>query len=103
MTESPPSPKPQPEDIAAQLERTAADLRTLGEQLGAVQPGGSAPMTRRRATVMFTVTVAVALLVAWFIWTHWHSVLAAAAPLLWIFGHGWRWRRRVSQDERTDS
>src|SRR5262249_40218334 len=49
MTEQPPSSKPQREDIAQQLEKTAADLRTLAEQLGAVPPGGPKPVSPRRA------------------------------------------------------
>ena len=96
MTEPPPSAKPQPADIARQLDKTAADLRTLAEQLGAVRPGSSKPVSPRRATMTFVTVVVLAILAAWFIWDHWHSLLAATAPLIWIFGHGWRWRRRTT-------
>jgi hypothetical protein len=84
-----------PDEIASQLEKTAADLRVLGEQVGAIPPGSSAKaVSQRQATIVFVGVVVVAGLVAWFIWDHWHSLLAATAPLVWIFAHGWRWRRR---------
>ena len=99
MAEPPPSPKPPPEDIARQLDRTAADLRTLAEQLGAVRPGAPATVSRQRAAVTFAVVVVLAMLAAWFIWDHWHSLLAATAPLIWILGHGRRLHRRSSPND----
>jgi hypothetical protein len=94
-----PSPIPaKPDEIASQLEKTATDLKVLGEQLGAIPPGSSPRIvSQRQATIVFAGVVAVAALVAWFIWDHWHSVLAAIAPLIWIFVHGWRWRRRTQR------
>jgi hypothetical protein len=47
MAEPPPptQPQPRPDDIAKQLDMTAANLRTLAEQLGAVRPGAAAPFS----------------------------------------------------------
>jgi hypothetical protein len=98
MAEADPSDKAQPADIAQQLERTAGDLRTLAEQLGAIPPGSAArTVSSRQATITFVAVVALAALAAWFIWDHWHSLIAATAPLIWILAHGWRWRRRAQQ------
>jgi hypothetical protein len=95
MTEQPPSQTPESEQLAQQLARTAADLRTLAEQLGAIPPGPAKVYSLRRARVTFAVVVAVASLAGWFIWSHWHSLWVALAPLVWIFGHGWRLHRNV--------
>lgn len=98
MTE-PPSPKARPDEIADQLDKTAADLRTLGEQLGAIPVGPPRTVSRRRAQITFAAVVGLAALVAWFIWDQWHSLLPALAPLVWIFWRGWRWRHRALQRE----
>jgi hypothetical protein len=45
-------------------------------------------MSVRRARITFFVVVAIAALVGWFLWEHWHSLLVATAPLIWIFVHG---------------
>jgi Flp pilus assembly protein TadB len=97
MDESPTPAKPPA--IAEQLEKTEADLRTLAESLGAI-PSGSTPKTisPRTARITFLVLAGFAALVAWFIWDHWHSLLAATAPIIWIFVSGWRWRRRAQRD-----
>lgn len=86
----------EPDEIRAQLEKTAADLRVLGEQLGAIPPGGAPrTMSLRTARITFAVLSAFALLVAFLIWQHWHSLFAAAAPILWIFVHAWRLQQRA--------
>jgi hypothetical protein len=88
-----------PTEVARQLDKTAADLRTLAEQLGAIPPGPAKPVSQRRATITFVAVIALAALTAWFIWDHWHSILAATAPLIWIFVHGWRHSRRRRRDD----
>ena len=99
MDEKPSPPHARPDQIASQLEKTAADLKVLGEQLGAIPPGSAAKAeSQRQATFAFVGVVAVAGLAGWFIWDHWHSLLAATAPLIWIFAHGWRWRRRTQRN-----
>jgi hypothetical protein len=82
------------EDLTRQLERTVSDLRTLAETMGAV-PGGSAPRaaTRRQMIVSSVVLFIVVAAVSWFIWEHWHSVVALGAPLVWVVSHSLRWRR----------
>jgi hypothetical protein len=98
MAETP--PPSDPPEISAQLEKTAADLRTLAEELGAI-PVGSKPISPRTARLTLVAVVCLAGLVSWFIWNHWHSLLAATAPVIWIFVHGWRWRRRAQQRAGT--
>ena len=88
-------PPTQPDLIGSQLEKTAADLRTLAEQLGAIPPGSQTPP--RNAVPAFLVVLALAALASWYLWSHWHSLLGAVAPLVWIFAAGWRWRRRLAQ------
>src|SRR6185436_10424897 len=95
MAEPPNVAKPQDEAIAEQLAKTAADLRTLGEQLGAISHTAPKEISLRRAKVTFLVAVASAALVGWFLWDHWHSLVVAFAPLIWIVGHSLRWRRSV--------
>jgi len=104
MAETDPSGDAQPADIIQQLERTAGDLRTLAEQLGAIPPGSRPKVvSQRQATITFVAVAAVAALAAWFIWNHWHSLLAATAPIIWVFAHGWRRRRRAQLDRaRSD-
>jgi uncharacterized membrane protein YdbT with pleckstrin-like domain len=82
------------DDTAAQLERTFADLRSLAETVGAV-PAGSATRvaTRRQLVATSVVSFVVVAAICWFIWDHWHSVVALVAPLVWIIGHSLRWRR----------
>jgi hypothetical protein len=91
--------EPPPPPISEQLAKTASDLRALGEELGAI-PAGSRPKTVSPATarITFLAVVAVAALASWFIWNHWHSLLAAVAPIIWIFVRGWRWHRRAQLD-----
>jgi len=97
----PPPVGAKPDDIASQLEKTEADLRVLAEQLGAIPPGSQArTVSPRQATFVFAVAIAVAGLAAWLIWSHWHSVFAATAPLIWIFAHGWRRHRRSQRDKQ---
>ena len=89
-----------PDEIASQLEKTEADLRVLAEQLGAIPPGSKAqPVSPRQATIVFVGVIAAAGLAAWLIWNHWHSLFAAAAPLIWIFAHGWRRYRRSQRNK----
>ena len=97
MADDPPPRQASPSEVGRQLEKTAADLRTLAEQLGAIPPGPAKQISQRRATITFVAVIALAALTAWFIWDHWHSLLAATAPLIWIFVHGWRWRRRTQR------
>lgn len=102
MAEPSPIAKPSNEELAQQLDKTAADLRTLGEQLGAIPRSSPKVMSLRRARITFLVVVAVAAFVGWFLWEHWHSLWVATAPLLWIFWRGWRWRRKTPpQDGQT--
>jgi hypothetical protein len=102
MAQADPPGEAQPADIAQQLERTTADLRTLAEQLGAIPPGSATKVvSQRQATITFVAVVALAALAAWFIWDHWHSLLAATAPIIWVFVHGWRHRRRQLQRDRS--
>ena len=89
--------------LAQQLERTEADLRALGEQLGAVPPGGGKAYSVRRARVTLAIVAALAALVGWFAWTHWHSLLVAFAPLVWIFWRGWRYHARSRTRETEDT
>jgi hypothetical protein len=94
VTEPPPAKsEAQPPGLAEQLTRTTGDLRVLGEQLGAIPHAEPKTMTPRRARVTFAFVVAIAALVGWFVWVHWHSLLAAFAPLIWVAGHGYRMRR----------
>src|SRR5215831_11851523 len=92
----PPSSKAKPDDIATQLDRTAADLRTLAEQLGAVRPGPPRVVSPRRAKITFAVVVALAALVCWLVWEHWHSLRAAAARA----ATSWAVRRRRGSGRR---
>jgi len=102
MPEPTPSRRAQAEDVGRQLETTAGDLRALAEQVGAIPPG-TAPRTisPRRAQVTFAAVVTLAALAGWFVWEHWHSLLAATAPLIWVAAHGWRLRRRVASPEEA--
>jgi hypothetical protein len=94
VTEPPPTrPEGEPPGLAEQLARTAADLRVLGEQLGAIPHAEPKTMTLRRARITFAFVVAIAALIGWFVWANWHSLLAAFAPLIWVAGHGYRMRR----------
>jgi hypothetical protein len=99
MADEPPPGQASPTEVGRQLEKTAADLRTLAEQLGAIAPGPAKPISQRRATITFVAVVGLAALAAWFIWDHWHSILAATAPLIWIFAHGWRHTRKARRDD----
>jgi hypothetical protein len=97
MTEvtEPPSPEsPANQPLAEQLARTEADVHALAEQLGAVRPGEASVYSMRRAMTTFAVVAGLAALVGWFLWSHWHSLLVALAPLIWIFGSAWRHHRR---------
>jgi hypothetical protein len=86
---------------AEQLARTGADIRALGEHLGAVPPGGPKVYSLRRARITLVVTVALATLVGWLLWSHWHAFWVLLAPLIWIFNSGWRHQRRLrSQGSR---
>ena len=96
MTEEQPAAKASSDAIAKQLDKTAEELRTLGEQLGAIEHTQPKEMTLRRARITSLVVVTVALLIAWLIWSHWHSLLAATAPLIWIFWHARRLHQRRS-------
>jgi hypothetical protein len=97
----PPDVGAKPDEIASQLEKTEADLRVLAEQLGAIPPGSKArTVTPGQATVVFVAVVVAAGLAAWVIWSHWHSLFGAAAPLIWIFAHGWRRYRRSQRNKQ---
>src|SRR5262249_1298399 len=102
MSDDKPAAHAGPEEVRAQLDKTVEDLRTLAVQIGAVEPGAPREMTVRRARITFAVVVVLAVLACWVVWQAWHSLLAAAAPLIWIFGHGWRWRRRVARSDAND-
>jgi Flp pilus assembly protein TadB len=93
LADLPPQSDRQAEQLAEQFARTAADLRTLGEELGAIAHSEPKMVSLRRARFTFLVAVAVAALVGWLVWAHWHSLLAAFAPLIWVAGHGFRLRR----------
>ena len=97
MAKPAPVPKPDPpqQRLAEQLAKTTADLQTVGEQLGAPGPTGPKIISVRRARVTFVFVLLAAALVGWLVWEHWHSLLVAFAPLIWIFGHGFRWRRNA--------
>jgi Flp pilus assembly protein TadB len=81
------------QQLAEQLAKTTADLQTLGEQFGALGPTWPKVISLRRARITFVFVLLAAALVGWLIWEHWHSLLVAFAPLIWIFGHGFRWHR----------
>jgi hypothetical protein len=51
-------------------------------------------MTLRRARITFLLVVVFAVLLGWFLWAQWHSLLVAFAPLVWIVGHSLRWRQK---------
>ena len=96
LVKEPPSTEPSDnEPLAEQLERTAADLRLLGEHVGAVPAGSGKTYSIRRARVTFAIVVALAVLIGWLMWSHWHSLWVALAPLVWIFWRGWRFQRRT--------
>jgi hypothetical protein len=94
MPESPSTVPPDDHDLAQELERSAADLHALAEQIGAVPVGSLKTYSVGRARITFAILVAVAGLVAWVVWSHWHSLWAGLAPLVWIFWRGWRFQRR---------
>ena len=66
----------------------------LGEQIGALPPGEPKAVSPRRATAVFLVVLAIALLLSWWAWAHWYSVLITALTVLWIFRSGRRWSKR---------
>jgi hypothetical protein len=80
--------------LPEQLAKTAADLRVLGEQLGAVPPGEPKVYSLQRARFTFGVVIVLAVLVGWLIWSHGHALLGLFLPLVWIFAHAWRFQRR---------
>ena len=100
MVDPPTTESSDSQAVAQQLAETAADLRALGEQIGAIPPGTQKEYSVRRAKVTFAIVVALAVLVGWFVWSHWHSLWVAFAPLVWIFWRGWRFQRRTRS---TDS
>lgn len=57
----------------------------------------------RRAWLTFSFVAGLAALVSWVVWSHWHSLLVAFLPLVWIFGHGWRAQRRRRQFDAGSS
>jgi len=101
MTEPPSSDS---QAVAEQLAKTAADLRVLGEQIGAVPPGTQKEYSVQRARVTFAIVVGLAALVGWVVWSRWHSLWVAVAPLVWIFWRGWRFQRlaRAKDSPSTD-
>lgn len=75
------------------LEEQAAELRSLAERIGALPP----PRPPRafsplRTFVEAFVLTGLALVLAWFLWHHWHSVLAATLPLVIVVARAFRWR-----------
>jgi len=64
----PPLDQGQPDGVAGQLAKTAADLRVLGEQLGAIPRSAPIVVTPRRMWLTFALVVALAALGAWFLW-----------------------------------
>jgi hypothetical protein len=36
------------------------------------------------------------------VWSHWHSLLVALAPLVWIFWRGWRYQHARSRTRATE-
>jgi hypothetical protein len=91
----PPIPEESDKALGEQLARTGADIRALGEQLGAIAPGEAKEYSLRRARITLVVVVAVATFVGWLLWSHWHALWVFLAPLVWIFVSGWRHQRRL--------
>jgi len=87
---------------AEQLTRMNADLRALGERLGAVPPGEPTVYSLRRARITLVVSAVLATLVGWILWSHWHALWILLAPLVWIFVSGWRHQRRLRSRGRRD-
>jgi hypothetical protein len=90
-----PAGGPEPAQIDEQLVRTAEDLRALAEAIGAVPPGEPKMMSLRTARITVLAVVVGAGLASYWLWSQWHSVLFALAPLIWIFESGRRWRKRT--------
>lgn len=88
------------DDVAAQLQRTFADLRTLGESVGAVPIGAPSAASRRRLWTSTIVVGVAAAATGWFIWDYWHSLFALVAPLVWIVGRSRR--RRLGSGSLSD-
>jgi len=102
VTEPPAPETPDDQTLADQLTRTSADIRALGEQLGAVQPGEPPVYSLRRARITLVVIAVLATLVGWLLWSHWHALWVFVAPLVWIFVSGWRHQRRLRARGRRD-
>jgi hypothetical protein len=96
----PPPARPRAEEIEEQLAKTVADLQTLGEQLGVTPRSSPRVISLQRARVTFLIVVALAALIGWLLWEHWHSLPVATAPLIWIIGHSLRWRRNTLPPDR---
>lgn len=94
MTEPPSREASDLQPVAQELAKTAADIRVLGEQLGAVPPGEPKVYSLQRAWLTFAVVIVAAVLVGWLIWSHGHALLGLLLPLVWIFAHAWRFRLR---------
>ena len=87
--------------LAEQLARTGADVRALGEQLGAIAPGEAKEYSLRRARITLVGVAALAVLIGWLLWSHWHALWVFLAPLVWIFVSGWRHQRRLRSRRRS--
>jgi hypothetical protein len=72
------------------LEEQEAELRALAEKIGALPP--ARPFSPARTFVEAFVLTAVALLAAWFVWHHAHSIVAATLPLLLVVLRAFRRR-----------
>jgi hypothetical protein len=101
VTEPPAPESPDNQTPAEQLARMGADVRALGEQLGAVAPGDPT-VSLRRARITLVVTAVLATLVGWLLWSHWHALWVFLAPLVWIFVSGWRHQRRLRSQGRRE-
>ena len=98
MTEPPVPQESDNQELAEGLAKAGADLRALGEQLGAVAPGEAKVYSIRRARITLLVAAALATLVGWLLWSHWHAFWVFLAPLIWIFGSAWRHQRRLRSE-----
>ena len=85
--------------FAKPLEEQEAELRSLAEHVGALPPSRQRrPFSPLRTFVEAFVLTSLAFLFAWFLWNHWHSVVAATLPLVIVVARAFRWRPR----RRTD-
>jgi hypothetical protein len=79
--------------LSKPLDEQAAELRSLAEHVGALPPPRPPhPFSPLRTFVEAFLLTSAGLLVAWFVWRHWHSILATTLPLLLVVARAFRWR-----------